>query len=537
MFNVTTYDFAKKDFNNWKLKYDYHAVYILENGKDAYIGEASDIIKRAKRHSRRWRERKYNFNNMHVITGEYAEATPAHHYERLLIDLMKIDNKFNILNKKRGYNFLIYKRKNRFELYFDELWFKLEEKGLVNIKDFKSFINSEMYKYSPYNKLNREQIKALTSVCHVLDSGETLPYNKKYKERPILINGDAGTGKTLVAITLFNYLKNNARYQNMSIAFVVPNSPTRDMVEYIFSKTDGLSKKDVVSPIELTKNKYDIIICDEAHKLRWKRNLRLYAKHFKQANERLELDNNHDELDWLLMQSKYQILFYDKKQITSPTEISGEEFEKRLNERYRGIRPVRLKKQMRVQAGNCYVKYIRDILYQKTAKKKDINNYILKIIPNFFDMQKIINEKEEQFGLSRVASGYSFKWNNDETENAYDIFIDGVKTKWNSRTKGWLREKKYKDEVGSIYTLSGLDLNYIGVVIGPELYFDKKDNKIKVNRDKFFDNTVKRNTSDEELLKFILNTYSVLLTRAIHGTYIYVYDQALREYLGKFIDL
>ena len=89
--------------------------------------------------------------------------------------------------------------------------------------------------------------------------------------------------------------------------------------------------------------------------------------------------------------------------------------------------------------------------------------------------------------------------------------------------------------MGSIYTLLGMDLNYAAVVIGPSLYFDKNDNKIKVDRNKFFDNKLKKGVSDDELMKYIINTYAVFLTRGIRGTYVYVCDDNLRDYFSKFI--
>lgn len=42
-FEITTYDFAAKHYSDWIFPYDYHYLYILENGKDAYIGETNDI--------------------------------------------------------------------------------------------------------------------------------------------------------------------------------------------------------------------------------------------------------------------------------------------------------------------------------------------------------------------------------------------------------------------------------------------------------------------------------------------------------------
>ncbi|KAF5032866.1 hypothetical protein DSECCO2_612700 [anaerobic digester metagenome] len=102
-------------------------------------------------------------------------------------------------------------------------------------------------------------------------------------------------------------------------------------------------------------------------------------------------------------------------------------------------------------------------------------------------------------------------------------------------TGGWLSNPDAKKEMGSIYTLPGLDLNYAGVVIGPDLFFDTHDNTIKVNKDNFVDDKVKNGVTDLELREYILNTYAVFLTRGIKGTYVYVCDNNLREYLKKYI--
>ena len=68
MYTIETKNFSNNDFNTWELMLDYHCVYILENGKDAYIGETGDVIRRAKEHY--WesplnRLKKYNFKRIH----------------------------------------------------------------------------------------------------------------------------------------------------------------------------------------------------------------------------------------------------------------------------------------------------------------------------------------------------------------------------------------------------------------------------------------------------------------------------------------
>ena len=38
-FEITTYDYASPDYGKWTFPHDFHYVYILENGRDAYVGE------------------------------------------------------------------------------------------------------------------------------------------------------------------------------------------------------------------------------------------------------------------------------------------------------------------------------------------------------------------------------------------------------------------------------------------------------------------------------------------------------------------
>lgn len=94
-----------------------------------------------------------------------------------------------------------------------------------------------------------------------------------------------------------------------------------------------------------------------------------------------------------------------------------------------------------------------------------------------------------------------------------------------------------KEEMGSIYTLAGLDLNYAVVVIGPELYYDPERDIIDVDITHFYDKNVKSNTSMDDIKRFILNTYAVLMTRGIMGTYVYACDENLRAYLQQYIPL
>ena len=201
----------------------------------------------------------------------------------------------------------------------------------------------------------------------------------------------------------------------------------RAEIQEVFKNIKGLSKNDVISPICLSKEHYDIIICDEAQRLRHNKNLGLFTKFFKEGNSRLGLDSNNDELDWILTNSDCQILFYDSKQITSPCDIPQKSFESRLQyDSKRGIRPIKLNEQMRIMAGNNYVPYIYDILFQKTVESKIFDNYEFKLFDSFKDMAKLIAEKEQTIGLCRYCSGYDWEWKAKNNNRLADITLDGI---------------------------------------------------------------------------------------------------------------
>ncbi len=535
---ITTFNFSDADYKNWELPYDYHCLYILENGKTAYIGETKNPIRRSIEHKKAGDLcSHFDFSRIHIITGQTLEETPAKHYETLLRRLMKADGKFKIINSDRN-EWQHYYRINEFELCFDQLWLELEKKGLVNHKNFQSVLNLSSYKFSPDMPLTKHQYETLTSIMHTLDSAETLPHIEGHLNRPILILGDAGTGKTVIATSLFYKLRTLEKYKNLKIGLVYSVSSTRDEIKEVFKSVPGLYKKDVISPSTVAKNHYDIIICDESQRLRRAKNAgRFYSSQIIKNNSRLGLSEDSDELDWILKNSSQQIFFYDDKQSTAPSDIPKESFIERLSMANRGIRPIALNEQMRIRAGEDYVNYIYDIFYRKVEEVKHFNNYDFKLFKSYDEMFLKMKEREQKVGLCRQCGGYAWEWTSKDKPNSPDIKIENIGVWWNRQSKGWIRNLSAKEEMGSIYTLPGLDLNYAAVVIGPELFYDVEDNTIKVNKSHFFDNSLKKGVSDEDLKRFILNTYGVFFTRGVLGTYVYACDSNLYNYLKKYIPL
>ena len=157
-------------------------------------------------------------------------------------------------------------------------------------------------------------------------------------------------------------------------------------------------------------------------------------------------------------------------------------------------------------------------------------------------MRREIRRKDAEVGLSRLLAGYAWAWKTKSDKTAFDIELDGERLRWNSKQVDWIASPKAIDEVGSIHTVQGYNLNYAGVIIGPDLRYDAVKGRLIVDRDSYFDTKGKENNralgktyTNEDLLRFISNIYVVLLTRGILGTYVYVCDPALRAHLRQFI--
>ena len=134
-----------------------------------------------------------------------------------------------------------------------------------------------------------------------------------------------------------------------------------------------------------------------------------------------------------------------------------------------------------------------------------------------------------------MMAGFAWKWETKNNKDAFDIVIEGIPKRWNSTQKDWVNSANAVNEVGCIHPVQGYDLNYGFVILGPDIYYDSNKDAVNVNRANFKDAVAKKKASDDDLQKIIVNAYYVLMTRGMLGTYLYVCDPALKEYLSRYI--
>ena len=155
-------------------------------------------------------------------------------------------------------------------------------------------------------------------------------------------------------------------------------------------------------------------------------------------------------------------------------------------------------------------------------------------------MREALRKKNDINNKARMVAGYCYDWNVKNHRGDIDITLPGgFQAKWNlANDKIWAINPNSFEEVGCIHTAQGLEFDYVGVLIGKDLYFDNTSgrvltNKLAISADDRSSGI--RSSSDQDARRLILNTYKTLLTRGQKGCYIYCEDDALREYFESFI--
>ena len=526
MFKITTGDFKNQTYGNESYLSNWPMLYILENGKQVYIGESNHVKNRMSQHHNDVNKR--IFDKVHFIYSSKFNQSVTFDYESKLIQYIVADELYEVRNKNAGMANKEYYGKKEYDEKFQVLWRSLQREKIVK-HSLEELENSDLFKYSPFKELNNDQRNAVDQIIESI---------KDNSDQTVIVNGMPGSGKTIVAIFLLKYLKDSEQFSDKTIGFVVPQTSLRKTLRAIFKSIYGLKPSDVLSPTDITKKKYDILLVDEAHRLHQYKNIS-YMGAFKKSCDRIGLTTKNDELDWILHQCKCPILFYDEMQVVGPSGIDANRFREKmaLEQQKRGITYHNLLTQMRVQGGNDYIEYVKELLSGKVIEKKTFENYEFKLVKNFENFNDLMYQKDKEVGLVRMAAGYSWDWISKNDSSKYDISIEGIKKQWNHCTEGWVHSDKAIDEVGCIHSIQGYDLNYAFIILGNEIGYNTNNKSYEIYPQNYYDKNGKNTAQIEELKEYIQHIYYVLLTRGIKGTYLYICNDNLRDYVSKYVDI
>ncbi|KAA8326577.1 conserved hypothetical protein [Leuconostoc carnosum] len=518
-----------------------------------YVGEASSIVRRTMEHLRSSDDKLNAIKSdsdgekekLYIIGHTKFNKSATLELEQMFMNYLLGDKKFEKIynGRNNGLSIDFYGREAYRTGIFPEIWERLyKQKVVSSIRDIR---NSALFANSPFKSLSRQQEQAKNEIGLVI--AETLVNGANNKV--IKIQGLAGSGKTVLMSQLFYdiwrnpypVLNDDLKTQHTSkTVLLVRHEQQRRTYEQIAKKLNMGSDVVMDVPRFINEGKMvDVLLVDEAHLL-WSGN---YGR----------VNKNQWEPDLIALHelARTLVVVYDPKQVISAR--SKVENNVDLFNLLNGLdtKTVYLDDQWRIQANQETQKWIKDLAHfekNSLVTIPDDEAYDIK----FFDEAKAFKEaikiKNQDDGLSRIVATYDWQYSQKSRPKDGKYWTVNFGTEvmpWNlelsevqeaqKKQIPWQEINESIGEVGSDFTVQGIDLNYVGVILGPSIIWNEKSNSLDINADFSYDHLKIRkengNYNTIENKAFLKNVVNILLTRGVHGTYIYAVNNELRQKL------
>lgn len=340
-----------------------------------------------------------------------------------------------------------------------------------------------------------------------------------------IIQGAAGTGKSVVLMELVRQYMTDHRYKTS----LVVNHPElykayQDLAESIpnMKASDIRRPTSLINYAQKNNKKYDIIFVDEAHLL--------YSKSEPYAHYR-----GQNQLTDLMNLAKVVVVVYDFEQVFQ----SKMYWDKDLLFKTIGSHPHKsfdMNFQYRMVASDEQVAWMDDLSAEKPLKPFPNNSdFEFKMFDTAGELFENIKKRNKEYGMSRVVATSGFP----RIDGRHNVEMDSFSLpwdEWDPQRTHWAKREGSITQVGTIYTLQGFDLNYVGMIIGPSFGYDPKTDTMTIIPEKYSHKEIFKKRKDmqftrDEYKVFIANVLNVLMKRGKYGLYLTAYDDALRKRL------
>lgn len=414
-----------------------------------------------------------------------------------------------------------------------------------------TLIKVEKSKYRPSKKLMEHVGNTIKGKSeYVLLDNQKIIYDKvfafaregfhKRNKQVVIIKGGPGTGKSVIALNLLADLSlqgYNTHYATGSKAFT-------ETLRTIIGRRGSVQFKYFNSYTKAKDNEIDVLICDEAHRIRKSSNHRFMKK---------EDLSSIPQIAEIINAAKVSVFFIDDNQVVRPDEIGSAAYiQKFALDNNCQIYIEELDAQFRCNGSEGFINWVNHTLgIQKTANPIwDTNdNFEFKIIDSPISLENAIKQKIEEGSTARMTAGFCWEWaKNPKPDGTLveDVVIGDYKRPWNARPEAsrlakdipkaplWAYDLNGVNQIGCIYTAQGFEFDYVGVIFGTDLTYNLDNQRWEGHPENSYDSVVKKNkTKFPEMVK---NTYRVLLTRGMKGCYVYFMDKDTERFFKSRID-
>ncbi|GAA4444842.1 DUF2075 domain-containing protein [Pontibacter saemangeumensis] len=356
----------------------------------------------------------------------------------------------------------------------------------------------------------------------------------------LIVHGGPGTGKSVVAINLLVALTK----KGLLAQYVTKNSAPRTVYE---TKLTGTLKKTEISNFfsgsgaftSTRPDMFDALIVDEAHRLNEKSGM------FQNMGE--------NQVKEIIGSSKFSVFFLDEDQKVTLSDIGEEEeIEKWAIRHNATVHKLELTSQFRCGGSDGYLAWLDDVLQIRETANTMLDGkdgYDFRIFDDPNALRDAIYEKNREANKARLVAGYCWDWRSKKNPQEMDIVIPehDFAMRWNLGSDGmlWIVKPESVSEVGCIHTCQGLEVDYIGVIIGPDMIYREGDVLVDPSKRSGMDKSVhgykkrlKENPDETRSLvrSIIKNTYRTLMSRGMKGCYVYFTDKETEQYFRSRID-
>lgn len=536
----------------------YPTVYVVNDKKkkkiySVYVGETNNIAKRTAQHlhddpkSREdWRELSESKTaKMYVIGHQHFNKSMTLDIEnQLMLYLSSVEN-VKALYNRRSNDQDEYYPVNEVQDIFTQIWTQLHQKNSELFPAMDVLKDLAIFKASPFHKLTHEQLEAKNLIMERVNSS----LDNDEEGQLIMVTGEAGAGKTVLLSNLFYDLVGYKKYGHPLNVHIMVNHDEQVKVYSEISKKLGIDVNLVGKPTSFINKgeKADVILVDEAHLL-WTQGKQSYQ--------------GTNQLEDLRKLGKVVVIIFDQHQVLRSQQIvEAAQLQRMVGEALKSDNLIELKNQLRIDANESTIQWVCDLVdHQKVGKLQPDSKYEIKVFDSPKDLENAIQIKNRSDldshyanGISRLVATFDWTFSTGSKPSdgslTWDVKIGDWRMPWNNQLKtkqkrsvsyrnlSWAERSETINEVGSTYTIQGFDLNYAGVIIGPSVkYRDGMivfDPKAHANKDANQKRTLQSGEKRSFAEKLIRNELNVLLTRGVHGLYIYAVDPELREALKK----
>ncbi|MEO6305603.1 MAG: DUF2075 domain-containing protein [Bacteroidia bacterium] len=361
----------------------------------------------------------------------------------------------------------------------------------------------------------------------------------KNNKNVLIVEGGPGTGKSVVAINLLVGITNMTKV----VQYVSKNAAPRAVYASKLTKTITKTRftnlfKGSGAFVATAKNTFDALVVDEAHRL----------------NEKSGLYSNlgENQVKEIINAAKFSIFFIDEDQRVTMKDIGKKsEIIKWANLEGAKIHELELSSQFRCAGSDGYLLWLDNLLQIRETANTELNDleYDFKIMDSPTKLRDLIFEKNKNSNKARLVAGYCWDWKSRNNKSVNDIIIPeyNFAMKWNLSVDGslWIQAPNSVNEIGCIHTCQGLEVDYIGVIIGKDLIVrdgkvlvdptkrSKQDQSIKGYKSIMEKNPEKAKEMTRSIIK---NTYRTLMTRGMKGCYVFFEDKETESYFKNLIE-